>query len=186
MQRNCRLGCSIIRRLLFISAVVVILLDACSGQSPSLAVVEPEEIGTIFALDSATGALRPLPGEDWRHHNSTGWATTKVANVVPGEHSTYRLTYGEKIEFIYRPLKDDDMRVVHLYAFRISKGNRETIIYEHKGRNVQGNFYIPLTMTKYGTSSYKLTVTAPLEPGEYWVASPGRDQVHTFGIDALH
>jgi hypothetical protein len=71
---------------------------------------------------------------------------------------------------------------VRLFAFTEEKGERQTVMGRRKGKNTEYNPGIPLDVTQFGTSSYKLAPRSPLAPGEYWWGT-GRGKVHTFGID---
>jgi hypothetical protein len=164
------------------SLLAVLLVALCWGQTPSSA-PEPTVVGVVFFLDQATQTLKQLPGEDWKRKNKAGLRAVESIDVVTGQHSPLRISSADKIAFVYKPFNPQEVVNVQLFAFTQVKGDRETVMGKTKGRNTEYNPSIPLDVTQFGTSSYKLTPRSPLSPGEYWVSTPGRGQIHTFGID---
>jgi hypothetical protein len=140
-------------------------------------------MGSVFIVDQATQTLKQLPGEEWKRKTKTGLRGVESINVVHGEHSPLRISSADKVAFVYHPFNSQEVAHVKLYAFTQVKGDRETVMGKTKGRNTEYNPSVPLDVTQFGASSYKLTPRSPLSPGEYWVSTPGAGPIQTFGVD---
>jgi hypothetical protein len=150
------------------------------AQSSAGKPVEPAAIGEVYQLDSLSQTLKSLPNEQWKAKGKAGWTTSTGLIQIAGDRSALRLKAGDKAEFIFKTGQPEGVR---LYPFTLKKGMREFEIVKLKGmgrerETLQG---IPVEITKYGESSYKLTPKSPLGPGEYAIDLAGK--MFSFGLD---
>jgi hypothetical protein len=173
------------------ASLVILSLALCGGQTPP-GVEEPETLGRLFFLDSAKHTLKQLPGEPWKREiKHAGRAGVKALNVVSGTRSSLRISSDAKIVFVYRPFTGkaetyDPVQAIQLFAFDgEDKNNRTCVVSTVKGRSTEANHGITLDVTKFGTSSYAVTPSSHLGPGEYWFDAPGTASrpIFTFGVD---
>ncbi len=151
----------------------------CKGQSTDAKVVEPKAIGVVYHFDPAKPELKALPNEPSKQ-GKKGCGGTNFCFTVDllGDRSSFRLQTSDTVEFVF---KTGSPEKVSLYLFKVKKNNRWFDLEKWgQGRNepIKG---LPVEVTQYCTSSYKLVPTSPLAPGEYAITSAG--EVYTFGID---
>lgn len=170
-----------------LAVVVALSLSLCAAQTATVPApeaakaAEPELIGVIYLLDSTTQTLKRLPKEEYKRHNNIGWSTVTPVVKISGLSSSFRISVHDKPTFIIKA-SEDQAEKVKLFKFAIKGEDREYEIGKSKHRDFEPNEGTPVDLTKFGESSYKLTPSVPLDPGEYALAMT--DRVFTFGIDA--
>ena len=158
-------------------------------------VKEPEFADTFAAL-SASGDLVPLEHETATIHAGGGGfivANSKAAYEIPGEKSTVRFHSAPELVFIVRSsLAQTNIDPATLYVLRKldpKKKTREiafstghfTPFGGHSTTNLNAG-QIPITFSRYGASSYRITVSN-LAPGEYALSRIYGQDVFCFGVD---
>jgi hypothetical protein len=168
-------------RNLVLALLVILSLGTCGAQSVTVKPVEPAAIGEVNLLDSSGQTLKPLPDEQWKAKGKPGWSTVIGSIQISGERSSFRVMANEKAEFVF---KTGSPEVIRLYPFIQKKNLRYCDLVTLKGvRTKEREIYqgIPVEITKFGESSYKLVPKSPLGPGEYGIDLSGK--IFTFGID---
>lgn len=143
--------------------------------------LEPDTDNVFFALAHNPDRLIPLERQTATIHTSAKFigigATAKsVSEFSPGK-SPVRVT-GSTIEFVVRsPLATSSVDFNSFYVLRslTSKGKKRELVIarSHAYVGVAGGVSnlaegeLPVTITKYGTHSLKITPAKPLAPGEY-------------------
>jgi len=164
----------------FLVLWLVFSFVACFAQSADKSPVEPTVIGDVFHLDSTGQTLDLLPAELWEDvPKKTGFAHGGFFIQVAGDHSSYRIKAGANPEFVF---KIGNPESVALYLFSLKKSKRlveyAELLSNWGRRPIPG---LPVEITQFGQSSFKLVAKSPLPPGEY-VISTG-NKMFTFGID---
>lgn len=160
----------------------------CSGASAETSIAEPEYVGNILAIQGADGVA--LEKQRASSHARAGFMKTKSSNIVQKAKSPVRLAAGSEVQFIVRAATNDvdPTQVVNLFAL-VSDPNKD---YRYVETGSQGPFtgdamvidFLPFTSERYGESSYLLTISVPLSPGEYAMTLDGsRDVFNLFGVD---
>jgi hypothetical protein len=150
-----------------------------TAQSAGSMLLDAPSIGVVYLLDSSNQTLKALLDEAWTAH-----ASGDTANIeVNGERSYIRIA-NDKPEFVFKIGNPENAK---LYAFTIDNKNKKEIrrrfALVHKvGKARQTSPGIPVEISKFGGSSYKLVPTPSLRPGEYAILLSG-SKVFTFGID---
>jgi len=169
------------RKLAFL---LVLMLTASqsnsSGQSTNSKPVEPEALGVVFLLDSSNQVLKPLADEVWKAHGNMGFTKATGVVEVAGEHSTFRIAANNKFEFVFKVEHPENVK---LYRSLQKKNQRqfELVKIANSGRTREPIQGIPVEITKYGESSFKLAPQSPLAPGEYAIIYG--EKVLSFGVD---
>ena len=166
----------IIRRL---GLLVVLSLSSCEAQSASSKPLEPTSIGVVFFLNSSSQTLKPLQDEAWKAQGN-GFFTATGSIQVSGESSSVRIAASDKTEFVFNIEHPQNAR---LYRFTQKKHQRyfEIVKISHGGRTRENLPGIPVDITKFGESSYRLVPQSPLSPGEYVILTGPK--IFSFGID---
>jgi hypothetical protein len=172
-----------------LSAVLVIgALLLCGVASAETSIAEPEYVGNILAIQGENGLA--LEKQRASSHARAGFMKTKSSNIVKKGKSPVRLTAGSDAQFIVRAATNDvdPAQVVNLFAL-VSDPNKD---YRYVETGSQGPFtgdamvidFLPFTSKRYGESSYLLTISVPLAPGEYAMTlDDSRDVFNLFGVD---
>jgi len=175
-------------------AMLAICLTAliAFAQSP---VKEPEFADTFAAL-SVSGDLVPLEHETAAIRAGGGGfmvATSKAAYEIPGEKSPVRFHGAPELLFVVRSLlaqTDTDPATLYVLRKRDPKKKSREIAFStghftpfggHATTNLNAG-QIPITFSRYGTSSYRITVSN-LAPGEYALSRLYGQDVFCFGVD---
>jgi hypothetical protein len=165
-------------RILVLALLLTISLGSCGAQSAVPKPVEPAAIGEAFRLDASNQALLPLPNEQWKAKGKVGWIGSTGVVVLPGDHSAFRIKAGEITEFVFKTEHPESVRI---YPFTLKKNDREYALVVFRGRSRETLQGVPVEITKFGESSYKLTSKSPLASGEYAIDLAGK--LYSFGVD---
>jgi hypothetical protein len=157
-----------------LTLVLLLVLPVClsKAQSTTATPVEPTAIGVIYDLVPETQELKQLPDEQWKEEGA-------FYAVVSGSQSSFRIKASNNIAFTF---KTGSPEKVSLYSFEQKKNKRRFLFEKIRGAMiivpVKG---LPVELTQFGASSYKLVPASPLTPGEYAITIA--DEVYTFGVD---
>jgi hypothetical protein len=163
--------------------LLVFSLGSCAAQSAGSKSLEAPSIGVVYLLDSSNQTLKPLPDEPWRVQGRNDAGIVEVA----GERSYVRIA-SDKPEFVFKIGNPENAK---LYAFNVDAKfsvdakptNRRWFSLIHKiGRKTETSPGIPVEITRFGESSYKIVPTLSLRPGEYAILLSGT-RLFSFGID---
>ena len=147
----------------------------CKAQTAPARPIEPTAIGVVYHLDPTSQELKKLPDEQWKEQGGFNGYRTYIK--VSGKSSSFRVKADEKGEFVFNTGSPEK---VSLYRFT-EGGKRQ---FEFKKLTMGGTEFIkglPVEVSKYGESSYKLVPASPLAPGEYAIIIA--EEVYTFGVD---
>lgn len=172
-------------------AVVVALSTVGLAQT---SVPEPEFNDTFAELDA--GKLSPLERQTATIRvKSSGFISVnmKTSSEIPGAMSIVRFQSGHTLEFVVRSTFAatpgvDPNTFYTLHRLDTKKKTRGMIITTAHGSilgataNGAPEAALPLTFSRYGSSSFKITPGA-LPPGEYALKSISSQAVFCFGID---
>jgi hypothetical protein len=152
----------------------------CFAQSADSKPLEPTVIGDVFQLDSESQTLKALPVEQWEDvPKKTGFAHGGFFIQMSGDRSAYRIKAGTNPEFVF---KIGNPESVALYAFSLRKNRRfaeyAELLSNWGRRPIPG---LPVEITQFGLSSFKLVPKSPLAPGEYVIYTGNK--MFTFGVD---
>jgi hypothetical protein len=165
-------------RNLFVILLLVLSLGFCKSQTAPAKPVEPTAIGIVYRIDPSSQELKKLLDEQWAEKPGN-MDPRKVFVEVKGAQSTFRVKAGEVIEFVF---KTGSPEKVSLYRFDVKKNKRavQTAMLNRMGGGqlIKG---LPIEVSKFGESSYKLVPASPLTPGEYAIIIA--DEIYTFGVD---
>ncbi len=157
---------------------------------------EPEYANSFFYLD-AEGKLQPLEREPvgfGSKVHAMGFGGADASYQVKGDHSQVRFAAGAPITIIVKleDTKVDPANVVVLYPLAVNKDHRQLMITKvgfmgmHAKSDMQDK-QMQLNFAKYGQESTKVTLAAPLAPGEYAIAvqpTPGQQTIaYCFAIN---
>jgi len=186
--------CEMLMKRLLLGAVLlgsgVVML---AQQAAAPAVVEPEYANEVELLGS-DGKLTPLdrqtPHVEAKSSNYVFKVKMQGRESIPGTQSTVRV--GTQPVFVVKAhLGDTDpSTLIHLYKLDIGKNERYYVMSDASATAFSGGkssmtpqTVVPLTIVKYGESSFKITPAQPLVPGEY--VFPGlAGTAFCFGVDA--
>ncbi len=176
----------------------IAILATCLVALTSFAqtIVKEPEFADTFAALSASGDLVPLERETAKIRAGGGGfmvASSKAAYEIPGEKSPVHFHSASELAFVVRSsLAQTATDPATFYVLRKldpKKKNREiafstghfTPFGGHATTNLNAG-QIPISFTRYGTSSYRLTA-ANLAPGEYALSRVYGQDVYCFGVD---
>ena len=149
-----------------LTAIIFILASICIGQSAMGKSPEPDAIGVFFYLDPATQTLKRLPNEEFRRH-SGGFASVTTTIRVSGDASPFQIQANPNITFVFKVFKEEAAAGAKLFRFDVKGSEREYDLGKWKRRDYTPNPGLPVNISKFGDSSFKLSSETPLEPGEY-------------------
>ena len=149
-----------------LAAIICILSSICVGQGAIAKSPEPDAIGVFFYLDPATQMLKRLPNEEFRRHTG-GFASVTTTIRVSGDASPFSIQSNPNIAFVFKVFKEEAAAGAKLFRFDVKGSEREYDLGKWKRRDYTPNPGIPVNVSKFGNSSFKLSSEAPLEPGEY-------------------
>lgn len=149
---------------------------------------EPEYVGNILLVQGAAGV--PLEKQRASNHARSGFLKAKSSNIVQGAQSPVRTTTNENLTFIVRHSTNDVDPAQVVNIFKLTSDSKRDYRYIETGS--RGMFtgdsmnieFLPFSSSRYGKSSYQLTISQPLSPGEYAMTLDGtRDVFSLFGVD---
>lgn len=160
---------------------------------PDVSTPEPEFADVFFRLDG--GNLVPLERQAVvTQFNVTGFLVVngKGALAFPGAASPVRFRSGD-LAFVVRSLSGasaaDPSDLYRLRKLTPEKDKREAIISTvhasplgASASNTRSDGVLPVRFSRYGASSYKVSVDA-LPPGEYALGQAGGHTAFCFGVD---
>jgi hypothetical protein len=181
------------RRALLLPAWGILVTLGASAQTAapdSNTVSEPEFANVFFRLDA--GKLIPLERQAVTNFRTkaSGFMVVHAKSVweFPDAKSPVRLGKGT-LEFVVRmPAQMDPDGMYHLRKLDCKKKTREMVLATARATPLgassaaQIDDALPVTFTRYGTSSVKMTVTG-LPPGEYAIQPASLQAVFCFGVD---
>jgi hypothetical protein len=159
--------------------LLILPLAISNAQAPAAKPTEPEAIGVAYHLDASDQATKALPDEEWKQTSGLNSYSTYIE--VPGRSSSFRIRSNDGTAFVF---KAGSPEKVALYRFDQKWRNRQFAVQKIASyltggtRPVKG---LPVEITKYGESSFKLTPASRLAPGEYAISIAG--ELFTFGVD---
>lgn len=157
-------------------------------------VTEPEFADVFFQLDA--GKLISLERQTtFIQGKASGFIvmSMKASWEIPGIKSSVRFHSDQPLDFVVRSLfaqsAVDPSTFYFLRRLNVKKKTREMVVMTGHAspgsatiNNDPAQDALPLTFTRYGDSSLKMT-TGPLPPGEYALSRPYAQIVFCFGID---
>jgi hypothetical protein len=173
---------------------VVALLFVSLGLVAQAPVTEPEFNDVFAGLDA--GKLVPLERQTPTIQvKSSGFISVnvKTSSEIPGTRSTVRFQSGQPLDFVVRSMFAatpgvDPSTFYTLHRLDVKKKTRGLIITTAHGSvlgataNTDPQAALPVTFSRYGASSLKVTVGA-LPRGEYALKSMYNQSVFCFGVD---
>src|ERR1035438_4429686 len=147
------------------AVLIALSFGTCAAQTATNKPPEPELIGVFFYLDSATQTLKPLPREEYKTH-SGGFTTITQEVKLDGTASSFHISSNDKVAFVFRA-SEESAEKAKLYRCSINGGRREVVLGKLHRADFKPNPGLPVDITKFGESSYKIVPQAPLDPGEY-------------------
>lgn len=143
-------------------------VGAALGGSLSTAVGAMQTMGAVSSVASTAGTLDMLAG-----YNG-------MDIVFQGKESSYSIPSGSDIRIIYRAETNDIDPLDILRVVQFKKGKKDRRVQWMNlnssllgGDKERKNGYLPFDATKFGESSYLITIPAEsLEEGEYGIVSP--------------
>jgi len=182
------------KRQQIIAAAVLLAsaLGALAQQTQTL--TEPEYVGKV-ALLGGDGTLIPLERQTPRFESKTSGFVFKVKSqgrrAVSGTKSPARTD--PQAHFVVRGHTSDidPATLIHLYKLDVGKDERyyvtntasATVFTGAKGATADQEG-LPLSIEKFGTSSFKVSSAQPLAAGEYCFTTAVGMAVDCFGVDA--
>jgi hypothetical protein len=169
---------------------------AKSQDLPQAPAIEPQYINVFYAVDTS-GKLVDLERTraiiHTKGHALPGHASFKtLAQVDPGQ-SSVRLPTSARFIVRGRSPMDPESRY-QLRLLKSSKDHREFVMtqahasgFVFHGSGATSTLSegdVPIQFEEYGRSSYRITPTQPLQPGEYALSIRGMSlQLYCFGVD---
>jgi hypothetical protein len=160
--------------------LLVLPLSLCKAQTAPVKPVEPTAIGVIYRLEPSTQELKRLPDEQWKEKHGNR-SESDLYVEVSGTASSFRIKADAKFEFLFSTgspekvalYRFDQKKKLRVFAFQKQESLLHTAVTPLKG--------LPVDVSKYGESSFKLVPASPLTPGEYVIMIGG--EAYTFGVD---
>jgi hypothetical protein len=176
------------------SIALVVLMSGLLITAAQEPVSEPEFSEVFVALDS--GRLVPLERQTAAIQGAAGGfmvASTKASYVLSGSRSPIRFHSNQTLDFVIRTAivstTVDPSNIYVLRKMESKKKSREIVFssghFSPLGGSMKTNLEtgsLPLTFTKYGSGSIKVTATA-LSSGEYALSRAGALNLFCFGVD---
>jgi len=173
------------RSSLVTTAVAITLsLGIGVGQTVPSIPPEPELVAVFYYLDPASQELKKVTVESWRAH---GYSEGSID--VPGTGSPFRVA-NDRPEFIFQVTHPERAKLFRLTVTVKSRHLRFEPVKANNGSK-DSDPGIPVIISKFGNSSFKLTPQAPLEAGEYVLfigeatlhsQNPDRPRLFTFAV----
>jgi len=170
-------------RVLTCSGLSLLLFYDAIGQDKR--VPEPENIGVIYYLDSASNALVGTERQIVRGRaklRALGFGGYRVVAEVEREHSSLRLKAGQTLEFVLQLPWGVDPLKMRLYRLEAKDGKRQ-VVFGSATLMTAKIGYFQVNVTRFGEHSYKFAPANPLTPGEYAFITENLQEVFCFGVD---
>ena len=167
------------RRDCFRFLLLILPLAVSNAQIPAAKPTEPEAIGVAYHLDASGQTAKALPDEEWKQKSGLNGYTSYIE--VSGRSSSFRIRSSDGTAFVF---KAGSPEKVALYQFDQKWKNRQFTVGKIASYLTGGTTLVkglPVEVTKYGESSFKLTPASQLAPGEYAISIAG--ELFTFGVD---
>ncbi len=184
------------KKLLFLMAFAAL---TWGGGAVTAQTLEPEFEGEVVGV-FPDGSSRKLEKHNVRIRTGAGVyiagfaaSKSKTKVVIDGDRAATRFEGDAPIELIIRAQdnKADPMSIVRIFRLKGTKKNRSAVIAATGSFSVNSNTmeFLPFTATKYGESSYRLTLDER-PTGEYGITVSNPNNVDerqvivsTFAID---
>ncbi len=140
---------------------------------------EPDVIGAVFFQD-AGGAFYPLErafAAQMRSPSAYGSYGSMVYRIE-GSRSPFRVRTGDRVLFVVKLPAGRDPRRFQMYPLQVRPGYRQT--WPARGGIPPS---IPITVTRITDSTFGLSPTRPLAPGEYSISPTDSNDTFCFGVD---
>ena len=168
--------------------LLILLAWAHLGLAQDLNITEPDFVGNFLVVQDGDGLK--LEKQRAANHARAGFFKAKGSNIVKKAQSPTRVSGGSQLQFIVRVESNniDPSQVVNV--FQLVSDKRKD--YRYIETSSRGAFtsdsmaieFLPFDGARYGESSYLLTMTVDLPPGEYAMTLDGsRDVFNMFGVD---
>lgn len=185
------------KKLLFLMAFAA--LTCGGGMTVTAQTLEPEFEGEVVGV-FPDGSSRKLEKHNVRIRTGAGVyiagfaaSKSKTKVVIDGDRAATRFEGDAPVELIIRAQdnKADPMSIVRIFRLKSTKKNRSAVIAATGSFSVNSNTmeFLPFTATKYGESSYRLTLDER-PTGEYGITVSNPNNVDerqvivsTFAID---
>lgn len=186
------------KKILFLMAFAALAwgggIEAVTAQT-----LEPEFEGEVVGV-FPDGSTRKLEKHNVRIRTGAGVyiagfaaSKSKTKIVIDGDSAAARFDGSEPVELIVRARdnKADPMSIVRIFRMKSTKKNRSAVIAATGSFSVNSNTmeYLPFSASKYGESSYRLTLEER-PTGEYGITVSNPNNVDerqvivsTFAID---
>lgn len=168
-----------IGKTLPLAVLISFSLAICTAQTAADKPAEPESIAVFYYLDSAGPTLKRLPQEEFKKHTG-GFGKIVTSVKVAGEASAFHIGPSDKATFVFKVFKDEQAAGAKLYQFEIKGSERSYDLGKWTHRDYTPNTGLPVDVAKFGESSYKVTPSTPLSPGEYALTLGAT--LYTFGV----
>lgn len=170
-------------------------LDAPSS---NLGQAEPEDVGIVFKR-LPNGVFLPLEMHHALKDSDISFFSGQLTYLtIPNESSPVRFRRGEKIEFVLKvfldsadpraaffPIKDPTR--FSLFKMERERRDRRIVLRDEGFTDIRRNAGRPLLTRLWGQTSFLLTPSDALEPGEYALKysfeNEERFRVFCFGVD---
>ncbi len=184
------------KKLLFLMAFAAL---TWGGVTVTAQTLEPEFEGEVVGV-FPDGSSRKLEKHNVRIRTGAGVyiagfaaSKSKTKVVIDGDRAATRFEGDAPVELIIRAQdnKADPMSIVRIFRLKSTKKNRSAVIAATGSFSVNSNTmeFLPFTATKYGESSYRLTLDER-PTGEYGITVSNPNNVDerqvivsTFAID---
>lgn len=168
-------------RFIQLASAIIVSLAFCSAQTATDKQMEPDSIGVFYYVDSSTNTLKRLPQEEFKRHTG-GFGSITQSIRVSGGTSTFHVAGSDQTAFLFKVFKDEEASRAKLFQFNVKSSEREYPLGTWKHRDFTPNVGLPINVSKFGRTSFKLSPANPLSPGEY--ALTLGPTVYTFGVNA--
>jgi hypothetical protein len=175
---------------LLIGCVLAISLFAQDAPIPV-----PKYDGVFYRYDVAAGTLVDLEHQQAAAASkpkALGFSGYKAFFYLRGAKSPVRFKASDPIEFVVSLPPRTDPQTIQFFALRQRKDRRELVESESNrpsplgvgaSHNVLERSEIPFQVQKYGESSFRLTPSKPLTPGEYSFSFSTNNVAYAFGVN---
>jgi hypothetical protein len=182
--------------ILFVFVIATVVINS-HAQDSTLTVPEPEFINSaVYVENNETERLEKAIPHDLSRRTIASYATGIYANKqfkqVKGNASDVRLPMKDTYKFIVRVMSNayDPFEEIAIIKLESTRKNRKynASSFDMLGQSKSGDLnYIPFVGKKYGTSSYLIQVSTPLEPGEYAIQlRRASDVLNCFGVGEVY